>query len=111
LFLFPPWPEVSIRRGRDFLRWRFRSSSVLYREDDLSDFELVAFLDANLAHDAAHRRRYFDDGLVRFQFHHGLAFFDVGAGRNHQANQIALLNVFAQLGQFEFRHCPQTFLS
>ena len=62
-------------------------------------------------HDAADRRRNFDDGLVRFQLHHGLAFFDVGAGRDHQANQIALLNVFAQLGQFEFRHCPKPFLA
>ena len=33
-----------------------------------------------------------------------------GSGRNHQAHQIALFDVFSQLGKFEFNHRVVPFL-
>ncbi len=53
-------------------------------------------------HHAVDGRRNFDDRFVGFQLHHWLAFGDFGAGRNHQAHQIALRDVLAEFGQFEF---------
>ena len=94
--------NVLDRLGRRF--HRLRGGRALQREDDLADFHLVAFFYAYFLHHAAHRRRHFDDGFVGFQFHHGLAFGDFGAGRNHQAHQIALIDVFAKFRKLEFRH-------
>src|SRR6516165_12350527 len=100
-------------------RWRFRtqrcrpgsSGSVFDRKDDLPNLELVAFLDTDFAYSTADRRRHLDDGLVSLQLHDRLAFFYGGARCDHQTDQIALFNVLAQFGQFEFRHCPATFLN
>jgi hypothetical protein len=55
------------------------------------------FFDADLVHRPADRGGNFDDRLVGFEFHHRLAFGDARAERNHQAYQIALRYVFAQL--------------
>ncbi len=84
----------------EFLRWRGRprytTRAVLEGEDDLANFDLLAFFDANLFHNAAHGGGYFDDRFVGFEFHHGLALRDGRAGRNHQTDKIALVDVFAE---------------
>ena len=72
-----------------------RCGSAFEREDHLSNFDLLAFLNLYFFHHAAHRRGNFDDGFVGFQFHHRLAFRHFRSRRNHQANQIALGDVFS----------------
>ena len=102
-----------LRRTRSFgLRARhasrfgsLRASSVLDCENDLADFDLVAFFDADLLHGSADRRRHFHDGLVGFELHDRLSSADRGSGRDHQAHQVALFDVFSQLGKLEFNHC------
>ncbi len=71
-------------------------------KDDLANFDLLALLDENVFHHAGDGRRNLDDGFVGFEFHHRLTFGDFGAGRNHEANQIALIDVFAEFGEGEF---------
>ena len=58
--------------------------------------------DPNLFDHAADRGGNFDHGFVGFQFHHRLAFRNLGAGRNHEAHEIALRDVLSEFGQFEF---------
>ena len=55
-----------------------RRSAALESEDDLPDFDLLAFLDFDLFDYAADGRGNFNDGLVGLQFHHGLAFGNSG---------------------------------
>ena len=81
---------------------RWSSGSAFEREDDLSDFYLFAFFDFYFFDHAADRRWNFDDGLVGFQFHHRLAFGNFRAGSDHEADEIALRNVFAEFGESEF---------
>ena len=80
---------------------RLRRRAAFQREDHLADFYFLAFLDLDLFHCAGHRRRHFHHRLVGFQFHDRLAFGNFGAGRNHQPNQISLIDVLSQFGQFE----------
>ena len=79
-----------MRRGFG-LRWR----AAFEREDDLANFDLLAFLDFDLFDDAADRRGNLDDGLVGLQFHHRLAFGNLRAGSDHQADEIALVEIFS----------------
>src|SRR5271165_32629 len=86
----------------DALRFGLRGGSAFEREDYLSNFDLLAFFYFDFFNDAADRRRHFDHSLVGLEFHHRLAFGNFGAGRDHQANQIALGDVFSEFGEFEF---------
>ena len=79
-----------------------RRASALQGEDHLADFDLLAFLYLYFVDDSADRGRNLDDGFVGFEFHHGLAFGNFGAGRDHQANEIALRNIFAKFLQAKF---------
>ncbi len=88
---------------RDFSRGRGRAV-IVGRKHDLADPDLVAFLNQDFFDGSTHRRRHFHDGLVGFEFHHRLALAHRRAGRNHQAHQVALFNVFAECGKFEFDH-------
>src|SRR5580704_12003154 len=81
-------------RGRG--RPRYATRAVLEGEDHLPNFDLLAFFNANLFHHAAYGGWHFDDGLVGFQFHHSLALRDGRAGRNHQADEVPLVDVFAE---------------
>ena len=82
----------------------FRARSIFHGEDHLADFYLLAFLDANFIDRAAHGRWNFDDRLVGFQFHDRLAFGDARAERDHQPDQITLINIFAEFRKLEFCH-------
>src|SRR6266576_526101 len=62
--------------------------AVFYGEDHLADFNFLSFFDPNILDCPAHRRWNFDHCLVGFQFHHCLAFGDIGPRRNHQPDQI-----------------------
>ena len=79
-----------------------RLRTTFQREDDLADFDLVAFFDLDLFHDSADRGRNFDDGFVGLEFHHRLTFGDLRSGSDHQAHQIALIDVLAEFGKLEF---------
>ncbi len=82
----------------------FRACSIFHGEDHLADFDLLAFLNANFVDRAGHGRWDFDDGLVGFQFHDGLALGDARAERDHQPHQITLVNIFAEFRKLEFCH-------
>ena len=82
----------------------FRARAIFHGEDHLADFYLLAFFDANFFDRAGHRRWNFDDRLVGFQFHDRLAFGDARAERDHQPDQVALVNVFAEFRKLEFCH-------
>jgi hypothetical protein len=77
---------------------------IFHREDNLPNLDLVAFLNANLLHLSAYRRRHFHDRLVGFELHHRLALADRCAGRDHQAHQVPLFNIFTKYGKLEFDH-------
>src|SRR5437667_179132 len=72
-------------------------------EDDLSDLDLLALLDSDFLDYSGYRRRNFDNRLVSFKFHDGLALGNLGTRRNHQSDEIALLDVLAKFRQSEFR--------
>ena len=76
--------------------------SAFEREDDLPNFDLLAFFDFDFFDDAADGRRDFDHGFVGLEFHDRLAFGNFGAGRDHQTNEIALGDVFSEFGELEF---------
>jgi hypothetical protein len=99
------WREfsaASFSRSGFLRRSRIVLVGAVDGENHLPDFDFVPFFDANFLHRTAHRRRHFDDRLVGFQFHHGLAGTDAGARGDHQAHQVALLDVFSKFGKFEF---------
>jgi ribosomal protein L32 len=105
------------RGGSCFSGWRRRRFGFrsIHRKNDLANFNFVAFFDSNFLYGAAHRGRHFDNSLIRFQLHDGLAGAHRGSRRNHEANEIALFDVFSQLGKFEFNHfvcssCESRFL-
>ena len=84
---------------------RFRGTRAIFEgEDDLADFEFVAFFYTNLFYVPVTEEGHFDDRFVGLKFHHGLAFGDAGAGRDHQSHQVTAFDIFAQLGKFKFRH-------
>jgi len=91
------------RRGQRRFLGGLRSGSIFDGEDDLSHAQLVAFSYPNFSDGAAHRRRHLYHRLVGFEFHHGLALGNASAGLDHQADQVAALDVLAQFGQFKFR--------
>src|ERR1700676_927362 len=94
-------------RGRSLRRFAVRT---VHSKDDLANLDLVALFDPNLLHRSAHRRWHFDHRLVSFQFHDRLAGADTGPWRDHQAHEVALLDVFSQLGKLEFNHQVVPFL-
>jgi hypothetical protein len=53
--------------------------------------------DVNLFYRARDRGRDLDYGFVGFEFHHGLAFGDAGAGGDHQPDEFPLVDVFTEL--------------
>ena len=83
---------------------RFRARPVFHGEDHLADFYFLPFFDANFLDRAADRRWNLDHRLVGFQFHDGLAFGDARTERDHQPDQVALVNVFAEFRKLEFCH-------
>ena len=119
-------PGFSHGRGRSLCNWRwffrrrfrgrrlwsrrpsfrpyFRARAIFHREDHLADFYFLAFLDPDFLDRASYRRWNFDDGLVGFQLHHRLPFGDARAQRDHQPDQVALVDVFAEFRQLEFCH-------
>ena len=74
---------------------------ALQQENQLADGDFLSLLDENVLHGPTDRGGNFDDGLVRFQFHDRLAFTDARSGCDHEADEIALRDVFAKFGQPE----------
>ena len=72
------------------------------REYELPDFDFFSLRYQNVFHNSAQRRWDLHHGLVGLNFHDGLAFGDLCAWGNHQANQIALMHVLAEFRQLEF---------
>ena len=75
----------------------------LKRENQLPDFDLVTLRHVNALNDAAEGRWDLDHSFFRLKFHDRLAFRNLRTRRNHQPNEIPLMNVFAQFRKFEFR--------
>ena len=71
-------------------------------EDHLADFDFFTLLHHYVFDGAADGRRDLDHSFVGLELHHGLAFSDSGSRRNHQADEVALMYVFAKLGKFKF---------
>ena len=96
---------LSDSRGEGFgssLRlWRLRAVLV-ERNDDLADFQLLAFFDVNLAHDSAGRRWNFDSGLIGFEFEQRLVFVDLLADFDEDLEQIARADILPQFREFHF---------
>ena len=114
-------PGFSHGRGRSLCNWRwffrrrcgrrfgldalhFRARAIFHREDHLADFYFLTFFDPDFLDRASYGRWNFDDGLVGFQLHHRLPFGDARAQRDHQPDQVALVDVFAEFRQLEFCH-------
>ena len=74
----------------------FGARTVLDGKNYLSNLDLLPFLDPDFFYRPGYGGWHFDHSLVRFQFHDWLAFSHAGARRNHQANQVALINVLAE---------------
>jgi hypothetical protein len=74
----------------------------LQGENHLPNLDFLAFLDLYFIDNAAHGRRNLNHRLFGFQFHDRLAFGNFGAWGDHQANQIALRNVFSEFLQAKF---------
>ena len=55
------------------------SPGAFQREDHLPDFDLLALFDFDVLHHSGNGGRHFDDRFVGFQFHHWLAFGNLGA--------------------------------
>src|SRR3989442_206923 len=92
---------VGLRR---LLRVRLRSRTRFEGEYHLPDLDGVTLLHQDIFNSSSERRRYFDHGFVSLKLHDGLTFGDGGAGRDHQAHQVSLMNVFAEFRKLEFSH-------
>src|ERR1039458_9292623 len=100
--------EIKVKEGD-----KIKGGQVIFTvdgEDDLADFDFVALFDFNFLDGSGHGRRHFDYGLVSFKFHDRLTSADGGSGRNHEAHEVALFDVFSQFGKFEFDHRVVPFL-
>src|SRR5438445_5093395 len=97
------WLGLGFRNFR--FSFGFCSSTVLNCEDDLADFDFLAFFYPNVFYRAAYGRGNLDNGFVGFEFHHWLAFGDACARRDHETHEVALFDVLAEFGKFEFDHC------
>ena len=82
----------------------FRARAVLHGKNHLADFYFLAFLDADFLDRTGYGRWNFDDCLVGLQLHHRLPFGDARTQRDHQPDQVALVDVFAEFRQLEFCH-------
>src|SRR5438132_13411030 len=89
-------------------RLRLRQCAAFKREDDLSDLDLLALLDSDFLDYSGYRRRNFDNRLVSFKFHDGLALGNLGTWRNHPSDDTALLDVLAKFRQSEFDNSRST---
>src|SRR3989442_336075 len=92
---------VGLRR---LLRVRLRSRTRFEGEYHLPDLDGVTLLHQDIFNSSSERRRYFDHGFVGFKLDYWLAFGDLGSRGNHQAHQVALMNVFAKFRKLEFSH-------
>ncbi len=71
----------------------------------MPDGDSVALLYEDLGNGAAYRGRDLDNGLVGFELDDGLVFDECVADGDEDADDVAVLNVFAQVGQCKFyRH-------
>src|ERR1700691_3293462 len=78
------------------------SRAAFERENDLADFYLLSLFDFYIAHHAADAGWNFYDGLFGFVFHHRLPFGDARARRDHEAHELAAVDVLAKFRKFEF---------
>ena len=81
-----------------FSRLTSCTGPIFNGENDLSDFQLVAFFYADIFDHSGYGGRNFNYGLVGFQFHHRLTFIDNIAGRDHQPYEVTLFDIFPELG-------------
>ena len=83
-------------------RLGLQCDATFERKDDLSDFDLLALLYSNFLHYSAHARWNLHHSLVGFEFHDWLAFGNLSAGRDHQADEIGGFDVLAKFRKSEF---------
>src|SRR5438128_4744585 len=88
--------------GSVLRRLRLQCAATFERKDDLSDFDLLALLYSNFLHYSAHARWNLHHSLVGFEFHDWLAFGNLSAGRDHQADEIGGFDVLAEFRKSEF---------
>ena len=91
-----------LRGGLGFLGGGLRSATLVERQHDLSDFDLVPLLDLHLAHRAVDVGRDFDRRLVGFQLQHRLVFLQRVAGLDEDSHYFAGADVLAELWNLEF---------
>src|SRR5207244_1119877 len=84
-------------------RLGLQCDATFERKDDLSDFDLLALLYSNFLHYSAHARWNLHHSLVGFEFHDWLAFGNLSAGRNHQADEVGGFDVLAKFRKLELR--------
>src|SRR6185369_1299955 len=84
-----------------WLRSRFRRSSSLQGQDHLADFGLLSLLYQYFFYGPGNRGRNFYHGFIGFQLNYRLALADDIAWLYGNLDDIALLDVLAQLWQLE----------
>ena len=71
----------------------------------MPDGDSVALLYEDFGDGAAYRGRDLDNGFVGFEFDDGLVFGECVADGDQNADDVAVIDVFAQVGQCKFyRH-------
>ena len=93
-----------LRGGLVFLGSGFRSATLVKRQHELTDLDLLPLLDFDLAHRAVDVRRHFDGRLVGFQLQHRLVFLQRVAGLDEDPHHFAGADVLAELWNLEFSH-------
>ena len=100
----------SDRSGASAVARAVRGRAVINRQDDSADLHLVASLDLDVLDDTRNRRGHFDGGLIGFELDDRLLARNGVAHLDEHTCDVALFNVFPQLGNFEFLHrlAPKT---
>src|SRR4026208_1715117 len=80
------------------------SGSGPTRRGGRADFYLVTSFDLDVLDDTRNRGRHFDSGFVGFELNDGLLARNRVAHLDEHPCDVALLDVFSQLGNFEFLH-------
>src|SRR5437867_13170735 len=83
-------------------RLRLQCCVTFKGEDDLSDLDLLTLLYPNFLHYSAHARWNLHHSLVGFEFHDWLAFGNLSARRDHQADEVGGFDVLAKFRKLEF---------
>src|SRR2546421_629273 len=88
----------------DRLAFRNLRTRRNHQPNEIPLMNVFALLDQNFFDSAANRRGHFDYCFIGLEFHHGLAFGNARSRRDHQSDEIALMNVFSEFWKLKFGH-------